>query len=280
MRGTTHIGRRTAATLVLAACLCTLVLSAARPPAARADSHVSLLRERLYLLSGYLERYANENYSYYPLASLVHAGGITAAVWPANPWTGGAMHAGTGSGDYTYSPSGNRLSYRLTGHYPGGRVVIRVSVPDNRKMQNDHRTIESGELVQAFIERYVRAHHGTPPPAAEVSVDGAVGKGSGAYWWPHNPWNHVPLHQGRGWSDFTYSLDASSSSYTLTVHFSRGGTHTFRGPLSVTTAGPGSAASASAAPASAAGAGMAVPASGLLVPVRLGLFSVIAASIH
>jgi hypothetical protein len=306
VRGIPHIGRRTgaAALVVIAAtCLCTFAWSAARPPASRAASvtvtpspsaapsagvsataSASTLRERLYLLTGFLERWANEHYNFYPPASSVHSGGIPAPMWPSNPWTGAAMHPGSGAGDYTYATQNDRLAYTLTGHYPGGSVVISVHVPATRMMQNDHRTIEAGELIQQFIERYILTHGGKLPAVDEVKRGGAVGRGSGATWWPHQPWTHRYMVSGHGWSDFTYTLDASATHYTLTVYFSRGGSRSVHGPLPIVAtdqSAPGHWTRPPAGPASfGLGGDLAPSVAGLEVADDLGLFSVAVAAFH
>jgi hypothetical protein len=222
--------RRTLA-LVAAAALALTALGVALPSSAGAtDERVQTLRERLYLLDGYLEHFANVHYNYYPRSSEVRKGGIRAPLWPRNPWTGAAMHSGGDSGDYTYVLARDRLSYDLIGHYPGGTVTVHGAVPQTRKMQNDHRTIEGAELIQRFIEQWIRSHGGVAPKPAQVAADGAVGKQGGIAWWPHDPWTHKPIARGRGWSEFSYAVDAQTGRYRLTMHFSRGGTRTYRGP--------------------------------------------------
>lgn len=214
---------------LLAALAATATLVAA-PPAHAADPRVRTLRERLYLLDGYLEHYANAHYSFYPRASMVRRGKLAAPVWPRDPWTGRGLRPGYGPGHFTYAPAKDRLSYKLTGYYRGGSISLRGSVPGTRKMQNDHRTIEGAQLVQRFIEQWVRSHGGTAPAPSQVAADAAVGAQPGIAWWPHDPWTHQPMGQGDGWSEFSYSVDPRTGDYTMTVHFSRGGTRTFRGP--------------------------------------------------
>lgn len=204
----------------------------ARPPAALAASRTTLLRERLLLLEGYLERYANEHYSYYPARAAVHKGGsIPAPVWPRNPWTGAAMKQSTSAGDFTYRPSTNLLSYKLVGYYPGGSVTLARAIPYNRKMQNDHRTREQLELVRQLVQQWARAHRGLYPPASEVAADGAVGLQDGIKYWPHNVWTHQPMAISSSWGDFSYRVSAARDSFSLVAHFSRGGSLTLGGDI-------------------------------------------------
>ena len=216
-------------------CAALLGSTAVRTPAARAagTSPTYLLRERLCLLQGYIERYANAHYSYYPTAGEVRqSGGLPAPLWPLNPWTGHAMRSGSGVGDYTYRPAASRLSYTLVGHYAGGSIALSGQVPTTRKMQNDHRTREGLELVRQCIETWGRYHKGLYPPVPYVDAAADVGLHAGIRYWPHNPWFHTPMAQHRRWGDFTYTVSADRTSYAITAHYSRGGTLTLRGATS------------------------------------------------
>jgi len=226
--------------IVLAVCLalaCAVLVVTMRPSATSAsDPRVEKLHEHLVLLDGYLEHYANDRYNHYPTVAQVRKGGIPAPLWPANPWTGRPMAPGTGNGAFKYAVSATRLSCTLTAHYPGGTLRIHSSVPRTRKTQNDHRTIEGAELIQYFADQWARHHGGQAPTAEQMASDAAVGKQSGVSWWPHDPWTHQKMHQGTGWADFTYRVDADSGIFSIIVHFSRGGTRTLRGPFSKTLA--------------------------------------------
>lgn len=221
--------------MCLALVWCALA-AAVGPPAAQASVRVDRLRERLHLLDGYLEHFANDHYNLYPPASSVRKGGIPAAVWPVNPWTGAPMKPGTGTGDFTYSVGTRRVWCTLTGHYPGGTIVVHSRVPDTRKKQNDHRILEGAQLLQRFADEWARRHGGRAPTAAEMSPDGAVGTLPSIAWWPHNPWNHQRMHQGSSWGEFTYTVDAASGIYTIVMHKSQGGSYWLRGPFRKTLA--------------------------------------------
>lgn len=205
-----------------------LVLCAAgatAPPAAPATSHTVLLRERLLLLQGYLERFANAHYSAYPApGALRKGGGVPAPVWPRNPWTGAAMRPGSGVGDFTYTRTPDRLSYRLVGYYPGGSIVLRRSVPYTRKMQNDHRTREQVDFIRQLVQQWALAHKGRYPPVGEVAADGSVGELTGYRYWPHNVWTHKPIAISSRWGDYSYTVNDARDRFTLIAHFSRGGT--------------------------------------------------------
>ena len=220
--------------LVLA---CAVLVATMRPSTTSAsDSRAEKLHERLLLLDGYLEHYANAHYSCYPAVADVRRGGIPAPLWPANPWTGRPMAPGRGSGDFVYSVSERRLSCTLTATYPGGTFTVHSAVPQTRKKQNDHRTIEGGELLQRFADQWARDHSGQAPAGAQMAFDAAVGTQPGVSWWPHDPWDHENMHQGTDWADFAYRVDPDTGIFSIIVHFSRGGTRTFLGPFSKTLA--------------------------------------------
>lgn len=217
---------------ILTVVVCALLLAAAQPPVAHAagSGRVYLLRERLHLLMGYIERYANERYSYYPPATMVRkGGGLKAPLWPRNPWTGGPMAPGGGTGGFTYTVTTRMLACTLVGHYPGGHIILKRAIPYTRKMQNDHRSRESLYLIQQYIERWAKAHGGVCPQPAAVAADGAVGTQTGAGAWPHNPWTHKPMARSGAWGDFTYRVADDQGRYSIVVHYSRGGTLTLRG---------------------------------------------------
>ena len=215
------------AVLLAAACL---YAGAAAPARAAGASPTYLLRERLGLLQGYIERYANAHYSYYPTASEVRRdGGLPAPLWPLNPWTGRAMRPGSGVGDFSYRAAADRLSYKLVGHAAGSSITLRGHVPTTRKMQNDHRTREGLELVRQCIEIWARDHDGLYPPVRAVDAAADVGLHAGIRYWPHNPWFHTPMAQRRRRGDFTYTVADDRTRYAITAHYSRGGTFTLRG---------------------------------------------------
>lgn len=223
-------GRRRLVVTALLVCCVVAAGAAVLPAAAPATSRTTLLRERLLLLQGYLERYANTHYSYYaPKDALRKGGTVPAPVWPRNPWTGAAMRPGEGRGDYAYTPAPDRLSYRLVGYYPGGAIVLRRGVPSTRKMQNDHRTREQVDFIRQLVEQWARSHRGRYPPAAEVAVDGSVGEQAGYRYWPHNVWTHKSIALSQRWGDFGYRVNEARDSFRLVAHFSRGGTVTLGG---------------------------------------------------
>ena len=139
------------------------------------------------------------------------------------------MRAGSGAGDFTYTPGSRLLSYRLVGHYPGGSIVLSRRVPYERKMQNDHRTREQVDFVRQLVQQWARAHGGLYPPVREVAVDGSVGQQAGYQYWPHNVWTHQPIAVSQNWGDFSYSVSAERDRFSLVAHFSRGGGVTLRG---------------------------------------------------
>lgn len=223
--------RRRIVVLLSLVVLCAAVCGAAEaPPATSASPRTAVLRQRLLLLQGYLERYANAHYSYYaPKNALRKDGAVRAPVWPRNPWTGRAMRPGSGPGDYAYTPASDRLSYRLVGYYPGGSIVLRRGVPSTRKMQNDHRTREQVDFIRQLVQQWAWSHGGRYPPAGEVSADGSVGQQAGYRYWPHNVWTHRPIAISDRWGDFSYTVNDDRDGFSLVAHFSRGGSVTLSG---------------------------------------------------
>lgn len=219
-------------TRVVALTSAVVLLTVATVPASASASTASqsTMREHLYLLAGYLERYANEHYGYYPEAAQVKKGRLTAPVWPTNPWTGAPMTSGQTSGTFTYRLREHGLAFTLVGHTPNGNVTVRRTVPWTRKMQNDHRSTEGIQLVQRYVDQWIVGHNGELPPREQVAADGAVGRQRGVGWWPHDPWTHEPMRQGTGWSQFTYVPDRAGGTYTIVLHSSRGAKRTLRGP--------------------------------------------------
>ena len=207
----------------LASAVVAMVVPRLATPKTTTDSRVYLMNERALLLQGYLERYANEHFNYYPPADEVQMGHMWAPLWPEDPWTGQPLTPGTGVGQYEYTPDHKHLRYSLVVHYPGGKIVLRCAVPYTRKKQNDHRTREGLELVQQYIEKWSRSHGHTYPDPAQVDANGSVGKQSGIFYWPHDPWTHQGMANRHAWGNFTYKVTANHRGYTLTAHYSRTG---------------------------------------------------------
>ena len=58
------------------------------------------------LIQKYVDAYGLEHHFSYPTRAMVKkGGGLTAPIWPANPWTGKIMGPGSARGTYTYTPS-------------------------------------------------------------------------------------------------------------------------------------------------------------------------------
>ena len=114
---------------VLLALACALVIGAAAPVAG-ALTRDAQLKQNVRLLQVYVERYAAGKGFTYPAASVVRrGGGLTAPVWPANPWTGRPMAPGTARGAYTYTLAAGGASYTLTGHLSSGAFTVTGAAP-------------------------------------------------------------------------------------------------------------------------------------------------------
>ena len=98
------------------------------------------------LLQVYVDDYAAEHGFVYPAAATVKkGGGLTAPVWPVNPWTGRPLFSGLARGAYTYSVAPDGQTYALSGRLSSGHVVLTGATPDWLK---DERAAE-GDVAAA-----------------------------------------------------------------------------------------------------------------------------------
>lgn len=92
------------------------------------------VRDGVTAIQAGVEAWAIEHEGRYPAAARVDSSGLVSAAglplvdpWPSNPYAGGAMTRGTGPGQYVYVRGPGGRSYTLTGHGPGG--VLLVTLP-------------------------------------------------------------------------------------------------------------------------------------------------------
>ena len=213
--------------VVLATVVLALAVSAAAPRPAHAVSFVDKqVQAGALLLQKYVDAYGLDHHFVYPARTVVKkGGGLTAPIWPANPWTGKIMGPGTSKGTYTYTVSVDGMSYKLSVHLSRGNYPLSGGMPRWFKDERNTAATQNALLLQRYVEAY-KAAHGAFPSAADVTP---AGFGSG-YAWPKNPWTGADMAQSSANGDFAYT--GGGSSYTLKVKLTTGWSAGF-GPVSV-----------------------------------------------
>ena len=212
----THLSTRT----IILALLIVLGIAALPSTAGAAPSFVDKqVQANILLLQGYIDSYAITNrFAYPPVAMVRKGGGLTAPIWPANPWSGKTMVPGKARGTYTYRLTAT--GYALIGHLSKGSYKVTGGLP---AWLSDERDMDS-KMALALIEQYVDAWastNGGLPPAEQVTQTGAVGAQPGVPIWPVDPWTGGPMSPGPAPGQFTYAT--ANGTYTLSVHLSGGG---------------------------------------------------------
>ncbi len=70
-------------------------------------------KQNLLLLQRYVEAYAAAHAGGYPAADMTPEAFGAGYAWPKNPWTGSPMVAGTGLGDFSYTPSDGSYTLKV-----------------------------------------------------------------------------------------------------------------------------------------------------------------------
>ena len=219
--------RRLVPSILLALACVTLV--GATAPVASALTRDARMKQNLRLLQVYIERSAAAKSFVYPAAATVKkGGGLTAPVWPANPWTGAAMAPGKARGTYTYKVGAGGDGYTLVGHLSAGSFTLSGATPawlEKERLASGDVTAardQSAELgarvVKGYIEHWGMLYNGTAPAAAEVSKSGGVGQLF--TYWPTNPFTGQPMAPGTDPGEFAYSAGAGGA-YSLSAHTSQ-----------------------------------------------------------
>jgi len=115
--------RRSSIVFAVVLALCAAGLTAARPQPALALSSGDLRVEQdVQLLKGYIEAQGARHGFVYPARATVRkGGGLSAPIWPVNPFSGLPMAPGAAPGHFTYTVAADGLSYHLVGHLSDGR---------------------------------------------------------------------------------------------------------------------------------------------------------------
>jgi len=215
---------------ILVALACLVVIGVAAPVAG-AQTNSAQMKQGIRLLKVYVDAYAADHGFVYPAAAVVRkGGGLTAPVWPRNPWTGKPMAPGTGRGAYTYSVAPDGASYALSGRLSSGYIVLTGVTPDwlahERAAEGDvaaarDQAAELGaRVIKGYVEQYGMLYNGVAPAAKDVSATGAVGQMFP--YWPTNPFTGQPMAAGFQQGDFSYSPGVDGASYSLWVMRSSG----------------------------------------------------------
>jgi hypothetical protein len=210
-----------------------LLLAAWLPGTAGAVSFVDKqVQAGALLLQNYVNASGQQHHFIYPTKAMVKkGGGLTAPIWPANPWTGKIMAPGTGRGTYTYTPNADRTRYTLTAHLSKGSYKLTGGIPGWFKVERDTAAKQGALLLQRYVEEYASLHGNVFPAATDVTP-AVVGAG---YTWPQDPWTGAAMVAGTALGDFSYTQLTGGTSYSLRVKLTTGWSTTF-GPSGVAAA--------------------------------------------
>ena len=225
--GGSAVCRRLVPSILLA--LACVALVGAVAPAASALTRDARMKQNVRLLQVYIERSAAAKSFVYPAASTVRkGGGLTAPVWPANPWTGAAMAPGKARGTYTYKVGAGGDRYTLVGHLSAGSFAVSGATPawlEKERLASGDVTAardQSAEfgarVIKGYIEQYGMLNNGTAPAAGDVSQTGSLG--SWFPFWPDNPYTGQPMAPGTDPGEFAYTAGAGGA-YSLSARTSQ-----------------------------------------------------------
>jgi hypothetical protein len=191
-----------------------------------------LVKERVLILQGYIERYAAAHELVYPAKTVVrYGGGLHAPLWPLNPFTGTRMAPGTARGTYTYTVAPDGSSYTLTGHLSSGSYKVSGAAPgwlaaDRSEWEQtalalkDETVKRNVDLLRAFADEWALLHNGAAPAAADLTAAGAVGQTHSD--WPVDPYSDQPMATGSSAGEFGYGVNQDGT-YWLTGHLGKQG---------------------------------------------------------
>jgi len=212
--------RHRTTTRLLLLTLGVLLLVAWLPAASSATSFVDKqVQASALLLQNYINTYGQKKEFIYPTKAMVKkGGGLTAPIWPANPWTGRIMVPGTGRGAYSYTPNTDRTRYTLTAHLSKGSYKLTGGIPGWFKSERDVAAKQAALLLQRYVEEYASLHGNVFPAATDVTP-AVVGAG---YVWPTSPWTGSDMVSGTAIGDFSYTQLTGGTSYSLKVKLTTG----------------------------------------------------------
>jgi hypothetical protein len=173
---------------VLLALGCLLAMGVAAPVAG-ALTRDAQMRQNIRLLKIYVDAYAGEHGFVFPAAAIVKkGGGLTAPVWPANPWTGKPMAPGGARGTYTYAATARGAGYTLTAHLAGGAFSVKGGAPTWLANERDAaaaglqeaRSATAAAEANAVAAQEARDHALAEADAAKQSRDAALTEAASA----------------------------------------------------------------------------------------------------
>jgi len=213
--------------VALAALAFTLTIGGLAPRPAQAVSFVDKqVQASALLIQHYIDAYGQAQRFAYPTAKMVKkSGGLTAPIWPANPWTGKIMAPGKVRGTYTYTLLNEGRSYRLVAHLSKGNYKLTGGMPKWFRTERDTASTQNALLLQRYVQAYAAAHAGSYPAPAEVTP-----AAFGGYVWPKNPWTSADMVATSALGDFSYA--GGGTSYSLKVQLTTGWSAAF-GPTGV-----------------------------------------------
>ena len=210
--------------LVLATAALALTAAAAVPGQAHAVSFVDKqVQAGSLLLQKYINDYGVAHRFTYPPKSMVKKGrGLTAPIWPANPWTGRIMAPGTSRGTYTYTRGAGGSSYRLVVHLSRGNYRLSGGMPKWFKSERNTASRQNVLLLQRYIEAWAATNGGAYPYPADLTP---VTFGT-SFAWPRNPWTGALTAAGNALGDFNYA--GGGATYALKAMLTTGWSSAFR----------------------------------------------------
>jgi type IV pilus assembly protein PilA len=102
-------------------------------------------------------------------------------------------------------------------------ILAAIAIPMflNQREKAKNAAVKGGtHEIELGIGSWAVDNNDTYPPAVEVAQGGEVGTQVDN--WPHNPWTSAPMASGAGHGDYTYTLAAGGSSFSLAGHMSSG----------------------------------------------------------
>jgi len=102
-------------------------------------------------------------------------------------------------------------------------ILAAIAIPmflNQRNKAKDAAVKEGIHSIQVGIQSYAVDNNDTYPAVSDVAKTGAVGQNVDN--WPKNPWTNLYMAQSTNKGDYTYTLGANGSSYTLAGHMTNG----------------------------------------------------------
>lgn len=208
--------RRIIATLVATAA-CALLLAFAAPRAEAISFVDKQVQAGGLLIQNYIDKYGAANQFRYPPKTMVKKGGglpDSNLMWPANPWTGKVMAAGTSRGTYTYTVGTAGTSYKLTMHFSKGGYTFKGSMPPWLRSERNTASRQNILLLQRYLANYHLVHNDYPAALDATSLPVP-------YVWPVNPWTGAAVVTGDGLGELAYTRGGAAS-FSLKVKLTSG----------------------------------------------------------